>query len=135
MSTAARTAAEPAAVLPTLPADWAARLDAEGELRVVHPGSGTAVRLVPAAPRGPGRDAGETGDAEDDRPLTAAELDELSGGQTDMEAILEGIADADAGRFVSWEEMVAQMEAEFPELRGIGGGETDGEGTSEAARS
>ena len=97
---------------PTLPADLAALLDARGELSVVHPATGEPLRLVPTAPLG--------GADDDDRPLTSAERADLDGGQTDLEAIREGVAEADAGLCRPWEEMEAELRAEFPELRGVG---------------
>ena len=97
---------------PTLPADLADLLDARGELSVVHPATGRPVRLVPVA--------ADDGTADDDRPLTAEERAELSGGQTDLEVIREGIAEADAGLCRPWEEMEAELRAEFPELRSVG---------------
>ena len=99
--------AAPAAV-PTLPADLAALLDAHGELRLTHPTTGRPIRLVPG-------DA-VAHDAADERPPTAEEQAELDGYQTDLEAIREGVAEADAGLCRPVEEFFAEMEAEFPEL-------------------
>lgn len=92
---------------PTLPADLAARLDAEGELRFVHPTTGAPILLVPArfAPTAAG-----------DRMPTPEEQAELDEYQTDLEAIREGIAEADAGLCRPWEEMRAELLAEFPFL-------------------
>ena len=96
------------AAVPTLPADLAALLDARGELSVVHPATGEPVRLVPVA----------AGGGDDDRPLTPAERAELDGGQTDLEAIREGLAEADAGALMSRAEFRAAMAARHPRLRG-----------------
>ena len=103
-------AAPPPAAPPTLPADLAALLDARGELSVVHPATGEPLRLVPTAPVG--------GADDDDRPLTPAERAELDGGQTDLEAIREGLADANAGALMSRAEFRAAMAARHPRLRG-----------------
>ena len=108
--------AAPAAV-PTLPADLAALLDAHGELRLTHPTTGRPIRLVPQDFI-PGDAVAH--DAADERLPTPEEQAELDGHQTDLEAIREGIAEADAGLCRPVEEFFAEMETEFSELRQAG---------------
>ena len=114
MSTAAPAAAPPVRSDPALPlpAALAAALDATGGVRVRHPATGAEFRLVPdrAAP---------TDDAEEDgRPPTPAERAAIDGGQSDLEAIREGLAQANAGELMSRAEFRAAMEARHPRLRG-----------------
>ncbi len=121
-----------AAPAPTLPADLAALLDAHGELRLTHPATGRPLRLVPGdlvpgdlapgdlVPAGPASGdpvpGGAGGDQPDERLPTPAERAELDGRQTDLEAIREGVAEADAGLCRPWAEMRAELRAEFPFL-------------------
>ena len=131
------------AVLP-LPSALAAAVDALDErpvhpVRVRHPRTGEVFRLVPetmatptvspvetptihATPEGTGPSC--------DRPFTPAEKAEYDGGESDIEAILEGVADADAGRFVTDAEIDVAMKAKFPFLRDLpapDGGDPGGE--------
>ena len=117
-------------VLP-LPTGLAAAVDELDErpvhpVRVRHPRTGEVFRLVPEAvarataspaatptlAAAPEETAGGIG-----RPFTPAEKAEYDAGVSDMEAILEGIAEADAGLCRPVEEAWAEMEAEFPFLR------------------
>ena len=84
-----------------LPAAFAAALDADGSVRVRHPATGAVFRLMP------------TKDAADERLPTPEEQAELDGHQTDLEAIREGIAEADEGLCRPWAEILA----EFPFLK------------------
>ena len=157
-ATAAPTAApprpEPAGpvVLP-LPAELAAAVDALDDhpvhpVRARHPRTGEVFRLVPeavaratAAPvdtptlaAAPEATAAGVG-----RPFTPAEKAEYDAGESDLEAILEGIADADAGRLQSWEETRERMLAKFPFLTdprhaGDAGGAPPADATSRNGR-
>ena len=112
MSTAPAAASvkfEPA--LP-LPAALAAALDATGGVRVRHPATGAEFRLVPD------RAAAPTDDSDDDRPPTPAERAAIDGGQSDLEAIREGLGQANAGELMSRAKFRAAMEARHPRLRG-----------------
>ena len=126
-------AADGPVVLP-LPAGLAAAVDALDAapvhpVRVRHPRTGEVFRLVPesmAAPTVspvPGAPAIAAAPAEDapgvGRPFTPAEKAEYDGGESDTDAILAGIAEADAGLFVTDTEIHAAMVAEFPFLRDL----------------
>ena len=140
MSTAAPPAAAPPVktasaeppgptVLP-LPAGLAAAVDALNDrpvhpVRARHPRTGEVFRLVPeavaratAAPVGVPTPAAapEESAAGVGRPFTPAEKAEYDAGVSDTEAILEGIAEADAGLCRPWEEGRAALLAEFPFL-------------------
>ena len=92
------------AAVPTLPVDLAARLDAAGELHVVHPTTGEPLRLIP--------------DGNGERTPSATEQAEIDGHRTDLEAIRQGLAEADAGRTMSLAEFRSAMTARHPRLRG-----------------
>ena len=104
----ARTAphAGPGPTVLPLPAELAAAVDALDAapvhpVRVRHPRTGEVFRLVPEAVA---------------RPFTPAEKAEYDAGVSDREAILQGIAEADAGLCRPWEESRAALLAEFPFL-------------------
>ena len=98
--------AAPPAALP-LPADLAAALGV-GPVLVADPRTGAEFRVV--------RDD-ETGGDDDGRPPTAAEAAAIDGGQTDLEAIRDGLAQADAGELISVARFRAEMERRHPRLR------------------
>ena len=103
---AAASAPDPAAL--PLPAAFAAALDASGTVRVRHPATGAVFRLVPVGP---------PADPADGRPPTPAERAAIAGGQTDLEAIREGLAEANAGELMSLEEFREAMMDRHPRLR------------------
>ena len=87
-----------------LPAAFAAALDADGSVRVRHPATGAVFRLMP------------TKDAADERLPTPGEQAELGGHQTDLEAIREGLEQANAGNLMSLAEFRTEMTARHPRL-------------------
>ena len=111
--TTAAPAAPPVTTEPALPlpAALAAALDATGGVRVRHPATGAEFRLVPDRATAPIDD-------EDDRPPTPAERAVIDGGQSDFEAIREGLAQANAGELMSRAEFRSAMESRHPRLRG-----------------
>ena len=87
-----------------LPAAFAAALDADGSVRVRHPATGAVFRLAPTD-----ADANE-------REPTPEEQAELDGRQTDLEAIREGLEQANAGNLMSLAEFRTEMTARHPRL-------------------
>ena len=113
--TTAAPAAPPVTTEPALPlpAALAAALDATGGVRVRHPATGAEFRLVPDRAAAPASDGSDV-----DRPPTPAERAAIDGGQSDLEAIREGLAQANAGELMSRAEFRSAMEARHPRLRG-----------------
>ena len=99
------TAAPP--TLP-LPAEFAAALRADGAVRVHDPATGAEFRLI--------RDTAAADD--DGREPTPEERATIDGHQTDLEAIREGLAQANAGELMSRAAFRAEMENRHPRLRG-----------------
>ena len=102
MDTAAPAA--PPTVL-DLPPAFAAALDSPAGLRVRDPRTGARFRLVPAPPREPD---GEHRDGP---------ADGYRSGKTLEESVRAGLADAEAGRTMSLDEVRQEMERRHPELR------------------
>ena len=92
------TAAPPPPCL-DLPAEFAAALDAHGEVLVKHPGSGARLRLRPSPARS---DAAPEGGFRGRRSLS--------------EAVRAGITDADAGRTMSVAEARTRMAAKHSQF-------------------
>ena len=92
---------------PVLPAALAAELDARGAVEFLHPTTGVPVRLIPA---------GEAFDGDEPVP-SPAERAEIDGHRTDLGAVRQGLAEANAGRLMSPSRFREAMAARHPRLR------------------
>ena len=111
-------AAAPAA--PLLPASLVADADAGRPVRFRHPRTGAELRFLPAPPTGNGEGSTEVPDEVWRRIQIEVDGGEISELEALRRAVAENMADEAAGiEPQPIEEMWAEIEREFPRLRGI----------------